>query len=172
MNAEELGALMEPGRCSIARTLEFVGDRWTLLILREASFYGVTRFEQLRARLGVSKAVLTDRLDGLVEHGILERAPYQAPGERMRHEYRLTAAGSELFPVLVALGEWGDRHRNEGKPPITLSHRGCGAAVTGGLTCASGHRVDHSEVEAEPGPGLKRRARRRRDSATRSPAAA
>jgi len=153
---------MEPGRCSIARTLDFVGDRWSLLILREASFYEVTRFEQFRARLGISKAVLSDRLDGLVAHGILERVPYQAPGERVRHEYGLTAAGTELFPVLVALAEWGDKHRNEGLPPVTLSHAGCGAPVHGGLICAKGHHVSQPEVEPEAGPGLNRPGRPRR----------
>lgn len=173
MDDEKLSGLMDPGRCSIARTLEFVGDRWSLLILREASFYGITRFEHLRTRLGISKAVLTDRLDGLVEHGILERVPYQPPGERLRHEYRLTTAGSELFPVLVALLEWGDKHRNEGLAPVTLSHAGCGAAVRGGLTCANGHHVDASEVVPQAGPGLTGEPARRRGRATaRSSAAA
>ena len=173
MVGEELGALMGPGRCSIARTLDFVGDRWSLLILREASFYGVTRFEQLRTRLGISKAVLTDRLDGLVEHGILERTPYQPPGERVRHEYKLTAAGSDLFPVLVALLEWGDKHRNEGIAPITLTHTGCAATVTGGLTCANGHHVTQTEVEPEAGPGLRRDTTRpRRRAGTRARTAA
>jgi len=162
MAEEAPGALMEPGRCSIARTLDFVGDRWSLLILREASFYEVTRFEQLRTRLGISKAVLTDRLEGLVEHGILERTPYQPPGERIRHEYKLTAAGSELFPVLVALLEWGDKHRNEGLAPITLTHTDCGATVTGGLTCANGHHVDQTEVEPKAGPGLRHGSKRPR----------
>lgn len=165
MVGEELGALMEPGRCSIARTLDFVGDRWSLLILREASFYGITRFEQLRTRLGISKAVLTDRLDGLVAHGILERTPYQPAGERVRHEYKLTAAGSDLFPVLVALLEWGDKHRNEGLAPITLTHTECGAAVTGGLTCAKGHQVDQTEVAPQAGPGLRRDGKRPKDRA-------
>jgi len=162
MATDDLKALIRPGQCSIGRTLDFVGDRWSLLILREASFYGVTRFEHLRTRLGISKAVLTERLDGLVAHGILDRVPYQQPGERARHEYRLTPAGADLFPVLVALLEWGDKYRNEGLAPVSLSHKGCGAAVSGGLTCASGHHVQQSEVQPEVGPGLMPEAERLR----------
>jgi len=141
-------------RCSIFKTLELVGDRWSILILREVSLYEVTRFAELQQRLGISRAVLSERLDGLVEHGILERVPYQPPGERARHEYRLTEAGTELFPVLIALGQWGDKHRNQGLPPIDIEHSGCGELVHAQLVCDAGHPVTQRETEPHPGPGI------------------
>src|SRR5262244_2986231 len=95
--------------CSIARTLGVVGERWTLLILREA-FLGATRFAEFRDRLGVAPDVLSDRLGTLVEFGVFEREPYQEPNTRSRFAYRLTPAGRELQVVLSALQQWGDRH--------------------------------------------------------------
>src|SRR5687768_6302754 len=93
-------------RCSVARTVAILGERWTMVILRQA-FLGARRFEDFQAGLGIARNMLTDRLRGLVEHGILERRLYH---ERPpRYEYRLTAKGRELYPILVSMLEWGDR---------------------------------------------------------------
>jgi DNA-binding HxlR family transcriptional regulator len=97
-------------RCSIARTLEVLGEKWTLLIVREA-FWGRTRFSDFRNALGIAPDVLTDRLGTLVEHGVMVRRPYRSEGGRERAEYVLTPAGEELRYVLGALNAWGDRHR-------------------------------------------------------------
>lgn len=162
MEGAELDIPMERGLCSIGRTLELVGDRWSMLILREVSYYNVTHFERLCSRLAISRAVLAARLEGLVGHGLLSRVPYHQPGERPRHEYRLTAAGAELFPILVAIGQWGDRHRNGGEAPIELRHAGCGAPVGLEMSCSRGHVVEQASAEPVAGPGLKRRLERSR----------
>src|SRR3569623_1135143 len=115
--------LLDRTRCSVAGTLAVVGEKWSLLVLREA-FLGVRRFADFQRILGAPRAVLTDRLATLVEQGILRRVPYQAEGERQRHEYRLTDKGSDLYPTLVALMEWGDRYlAGDGIPPLALEHR-------------------------------------------------
>lgn len=132
--------------CSIARTLDVVGERWTLLILRDL-FQGVRRFEELRAHLGAPRDVLTKRLGTLVDAGIVERLPYQEPGARQRFEYRPTAAGHELRPVLIALLNWGDTHLSAAEgPPVRVTHTGCGAEVRARLTCAAGHLVESDEA--------------------------
>jgi DNA-binding HxlR family transcriptional regulator len=133
--------LLDRSRCSVAGTLAVVGEKWTLLVLREA-FLGVRRFADFQRILAVPKAVLTDRLAGLVDQGILRRVPYQAEGERQRHEYRLTRKGVDLFPTLVALMEWGDRYLADGDAPLQLDHRDCGARVHLALGCEAGHAVD------------------------------
>src|SRR4051812_45448436 len=102
--------------CPISRALEVVGQPWTLLILRE-TFNGVRRFDALQTHLGVSRPVLSRRLKQLVSDELLERRPYREPGDRARHEYRPTAAAWDLYPVLVALLQWGDRHRSDGNGP-------------------------------------------------------
>jgi DNA-binding HxlR family transcriptional regulator len=128
-------------RCSIAGTLGVVGEKWTFLVLREA-FLGVRRFADFQRILGIPKAVLTDRLATLVGQGILTRVPYQVAGERQRDEYRLTAKGLDLYPALVALMQWGDRHLAEGDtPPLGLTHRDCGAPVHLSLECQAGHHL-------------------------------
>src|SRR3712207_798319 len=113
--------------CSVARALEVVGERWTILILRDA-FLGVRRFDDFQRSLGVARNVLNNRLQRLVEAGILERRRYQ---ERpARHEYRLTGMGRELWPAIVALMHWGDRHlAGDRGVPLFVEHRGCGGAV-------------------------------------------
>ena len=133
-------ASWDRSRCSVAGTLAVVGEKWSLLVLREA-FFGVRRFADFQRLLGAPKAVLSDRLATLVEQGILTRVPYQAEGERQRHEYRLTAKGRDLYPTLVALMQWGDRYLSDGPPPLELQHRDCGAAVHLELACEAGHRV-------------------------------
>jgi DNA-binding HxlR family transcriptional regulator len=128
-------------RCSVAGTLAVIGEKWSLLVLREA-FLGVRRFAEFQRNLGAPKAVLTDRLGTLVGSDILARVPYQAEGERQRHEYRLTEKGRDLYPTLVALMQWGDRYlAGEMPPPLALEHKDCGAAVRLELACEAGHSL-------------------------------
>lgn len=137
--------------CSIARALEVVGERWTLLIVRDC-FYGVRRFSDLQRHLAVPKAVLAARLESLTEAGVLER---DEPGPG-RVEYRLTARGQDLWPVLHALHEWGDTHvpREAGRRR-QFRHVTCGAALDGHGACpACGTVPPPSDVEMHPGPGL------------------
>jgi DNA-binding HxlR family transcriptional regulator len=144
-------ASWDRSRCSVAGTLAVVGEKWSLLVLREA-FLGVRRFADFQRILGAPKAVLTDRLGTLVEQGILRRVPYQAEGERQRHEYRLTTKGIDLYPTLVALMQWGDRYlADDGVAPLELEHRDCGAPVHLGLVCDDGHELGGArEVRAVP----------------------
>lgn len=151
MEAAQDAATWDRTGCSVAGTLGIVGEKWTLLVLREA-FLGVRRFADLQRILGAPKAVLTDRLTTLVEQGILTRVPYRAEGERRRYEYRLTQKGVDLYPALVALMEWGDRYlTGDGDPPLRLRHRDCGARVRLQLVCEDGHPVSGArEVRAVP----------------------
>lgn len=142
----------EGQNCSVARALEVIGERWTVLIIRDA-FLGVRRFEDFQRDLGLSRGVLTDRLNRLLEAGIFERRLYQERPER--HEYRLTEKGRDLWPVTVALLRWGDRYYAEQGPPRLVLHRDCGGEVTERLTCAKcGAELTARDVEARPGPGL------------------
>jgi len=143
--------------CSIRRTLDVIGERWTLLVLREA-FNGVRRFDRIRARTGISDAVLADRLRTLTDAGVLAAAPYKEQGRRTRHEYRLTARGLDLYPVLVSLLQWGDRHLGDADgPAVVLTHRDCGEEVHAVVTCAAGHALESArEGAAHPGPGARR----------------
>lgn len=154
MRWEELDA----ATCSISRTLEILGDRWTILVLREV-FNGVRRFDDIQSHIGVSRSVLTKRLSTLVEQGILERRPYQEPGDRARHEYRLTPPGWQLQPVLISMMGFGDAHLAalEG-PPVVLRHRECGEQVGVAIVCAADHRIGKGELVLEPGPGAEPRA--------------
>jgi DNA-binding HxlR family transcriptional regulator len=144
-------ASWDRSRCSVAGTLAVVGEKWSLLVLREA-FLGVRRFADLQRHLGAPKAVLTDRLATLVEQGILSRVPYRAEGERQRLEYRLTTKGIDLYPTLVALMRWGDKYvADDGIAPLTLEHRDCGSPVHLALSCADGHEISGPrEVTAVP----------------------
>ena len=138
--------------CSIVRTLEVIGDRWTMLVVRDA-FLGVRRFDEFQRSLGVARNVLTDRLARLVADGILQRRRYQERPERF--EYSLTPAGLDLWPVLIGLLTWGDKHRpEEAGPPRLMWHRGCGGAITARATCAAcGEPLPPTEIETELGPG-------------------
>ena len=118
--------------CSVAQTLEVVGEWWTLLIVRDA-FLGVRRFEDFQRRLGVSRNVLAERLATLVQHGILTPVPYQE--HPPRSEYRLTDKGRELYPVIVTLRQWGDRWLQEGPPPVLVTHNDWGHEAAAVLTC-------------------------------------
>jgi DNA-binding HxlR family transcriptional regulator len=140
--------------CSIARTLGIVGEKWTLLVLREA-FYGVRRFDDFHSALGCARNLLAARLKTLVAHGLLERTAYRDDRGRGRYEYRLTDKGRDLFPAMVALMEWGDRWMaDKAGPPVTLIHRDCGKPVATQLICNAGHApLPARDVQAMPGPG-------------------
>ena len=141
--------------CTIGRAMEILGEKWTVLVLREI-FLGIRRFEDMRIRTGIPRQVLTNRLARLVNHGLLRREPYQEPGTRVRDEYRLTEKGLDLYPVMVALRDWGDRHLvgPEGPPMVTV-HRDCGDTVLTALRCEGGHDLSAREVVARPGPGVR-----------------
>jgi DNA-binding HxlR family transcriptional regulator len=143
----------EEMNCSIARSLEVIGEWWTPLILRDA-FFGVTRFEEFQQRLGIARNVLAARLDTLVDHGVLDRRPYDEA--RGRYDYLLTEKGKALWPVLVALRQWGDEWIvGRGKEPVRMVHTTCGHRSTGVLTCdRCGARLRRGEVRVVPGPGL------------------
>ncbi|WP_039803905.1 winged helix-turn-helix transcriptional regulator [Nocardia araoensis] len=149
----------DPSNCSIGRTADIVGKPWVLVILREI-FRGLRRFDEIQQHLAVSAPILARRLDFLVESALLVRRPYRLPGRRERHEYHLTSAGSDLFPILAALHEWGDAHLADPAGPATnYRHRGCGANVRLRLSCTDGHTLTAGvdEVLVEPGPGALRR---------------
>ena len=143
----------EARRCSVAKAIEVVGARSTTLLLREA-FYGTTRFDDFAERVGLSESVTAARLRELVDEGLLEREAYREPGQRTRHQYRLTGKGADLLPVLVALMQWGDRWLDDQGGPVELRHSGCGERVGVELRCAAEHRVDAGELEL----ALRRRA--------------
>ncbi|MEQ8834307.1 MAG: helix-turn-helix domain-containing protein [Miltoncostaeaceae bacterium] len=137
--------------CSIARALEVVGERWTLLIVRDA-LRGFSRFDQFAARLNLAPSTLTTRLNRLVEEGVMERRPYQ---ERpRRNEYLLTERGRALLPVVLSLMDWGDRFLATAGAPALASHRGCGGLISPDTSCATcGQRVEPARIEWLPGPG-------------------
>lgn len=142
--------------CSVKRALDVVGEKWTLLVLREA-FYGARRFEQFQARVGCARNLLTDRLNTLTTAGLMRRVPYREPGQRERNEYRLTEKGLDLLPALVALMQWGDRWEagSEG-PPVEIIHRGCGHRVELVLRCSHDHSpLTARDAQPRPGPGAR-----------------
>jgi DNA-binding HxlR family transcriptional regulator len=140
--------------CSIARTLEVTGERWTLLVLRDA-FLGVTRFEHFLQRLGVAPNILAKRLRTLTGAGILERRRYRERPER--HEYVLTPAGKELLPLMLGLMRWGDAHLAPSGPPVVARHRDCGGALESAGRCERcGATVGADDVEWHAGPGSRR----------------
>jgi DNA-binding HxlR family transcriptional regulator len=137
--------------CSIARSLEVIGDRWTLLIVRDA-LRGVRRFDDFRGRLGVAHNVLSDRLSRLTEAGVFERRRYQERPDR--YEYHVTEQGRDLWPVLMSLLFWGDRYLALDGPPLIPLHRDCGGRLTPQLSCADcGAGLGLTDVELTPGPG-------------------
>src|ERR1700735_4280054 len=149
----------DSGTCSIARTLALVGDRWTLLVLRDVA-NGVVRFDELAGHLGVARNVLSSRLARLAQAGLIERTAYREPGARERHEYRLSGPGRELIPILLAFMTWGDRNLAgpEG-PPAVGATAGWGARIRVALTCEEGHELtDPPRLRLEPGPGSRMRA--------------
>jgi DNA-binding HxlR family transcriptional regulator len=145
----------EPGGCSIARTLEVIGDRWSILILRDA-FRGVRRFDDLQRDLGIARNILTDRLQKLVDHGVLDKRPYQ--NRPTRYEYRLTPKGIELSPALVALMRWGDTWLADGSPPLVLTHKDCGSPLDQAFICwHCDTTVTPTDIRSRPGPGARLR---------------
>ncbi len=145
-----LGRSYDDQVCSIARTLEVVGERWTLLIVRDA-LLGTTRFDGFLRRLGIARNVLTGRLNALVQHEVLERRPYRH--RPLRYEYHLTPKGRELTPVIISLMEWGDRYFDgDGGPPRVAEHLDCGGHVEARLVCeVCGRAVAAAEVSSRPG---------------------
>jgi DNA-binding HxlR family transcriptional regulator len=144
--------------CSIARTLALIGDRWTLLVLRDVA-NGVGRFDELANHLGIARNVLSRRLARLVAGGLVRRIAYREAGARERHEYRLSGPGRELMPILLAFMDWGDRNLAgpEG-PPAVVRHADCGARIRVSVTCEQGHELgDRPRVLVEPGPGSRMR---------------
>jgi DNA-binding HxlR family transcriptional regulator len=139
----------EGQNCSIARALEIVGERWTLLIVRDC-FLGLRRFEELQQSLGVARNVLTGRLNRLVEEGILERVRYSERPERF--EYRLTPKGRDLQIALAGLRQWGDRYLSK-KPPRIARRKSDKKPVVAAFVPAGADVVGPDEVESVPGPG-------------------
>ena len=136
----------------MARTVSVIGDRWTLLILRDC-FLRVRRFEEFQARLGITRPLLARRLRKLVDDGVLAKLPYQQ--RPLRHEYRLTEKGLDLYPIVMAIVHWGDMHmaRRKGRP-LLHQHLACGKHFDPVLTCSEcGEPLDPRRVHAHPGPG-------------------
>lgn len=144
--------------CTIGRAMDILGEKWTVVVLREI-FNGVRRFDDMRVRNSIPRQVLTNRLAGLVDAGVLRREPYREPGSRVRHEYRLTEKGFDLYPVMIAVSEWGNRYLSEPEgPPLAFTHRDCGAEVHTELHCGAGHTIGaYRDVVPQPGPGARRR---------------
>lgn len=148
-----LGNTYDTQVCSIARALELVGERWTLLILRNALFAGSTRYRDFQRSLGIATNVLQDRLDGLVEGGIMERRASSA--QTGISEYVLTQKGRDFAPALIALTEWGDKWAAPDGSPILYRHAGCGSPLGVELVCETHGTVgDDLAITALPGPGM------------------
>lgn len=137
--------------CSIARTFDVIGEPWSPLILRDV-WVGLNRFDQLQADLGISRKVLTERLNHLVGEGVLERRPYD---NRPRYEYHLTEKGSELVDVLMVMVGWGDKWlAGDAGPPVLLRHHACGEVSNVDLRCTHCGKPMHAhDVDRLPGPG-------------------
>jgi DNA-binding HxlR family transcriptional regulator len=137
--------------CSIARTLDVIGEPWSPLVLRDV-YVGMNRFDQIQEDLGISRKVLTERLNHLVTHGILERRPYD---NRPRFEYHLTPKGMELFEVLMVMVRWGDRWlAGAAGPPVLYRHHTCGEISSVALRCATcGEPMHAANIDVLPGPG-------------------
>lgn len=138
--------------------MAILGEKWTVVVLREV-FNGIHRFDDMRERTSIPRQVLTNRLGMLVDNDVLRRVTYREPGSRARDEYRLTAKGFDLYPLLVAVREWGDRYLAgpEG-PPLDMIHRGCDSSVHAVLVCEAGHdEIAPRDVVPVPGPGARRR---------------
>src|SRR5882724_5779535 len=152
--------------CPIARTVDLLGDWWTPLVLREA-YYGVRRFDEMQRTLQIGRSVLTERLNRLVQEGLLERTLYQTRPNR--YEYVLTDKGRDFYPVLLAMAAWGDRWLNgpEG-PPILLHHTDCGHQTEAKVVCAAcDEPLEHGSVTASLGPGYPSRLRRQAEKLDR-----
>ena len=139
--------------CPVGMSLDLLGEKWTLLIVRDA-LNGVRRFEQFRRHMGLSEAVLADRLQKLVTAGVLELRPYREEGRRERNEYRLTAAGLELLPVILSLKQWGERHLGDpAERVIEVSHRECGGAARVVVRCEEHPELELTAYDTSVRPG-------------------
>jgi DNA-binding HxlR family transcriptional regulator len=148
-----LGKTYDSQVCSIARALEVVGERWSLLIIRDALFAGSTRYSDFQRSLGIATNILKDRLDGFVHAGMMRRHRYSEQPEL--YEYVLTHKGRDLAPALIALSDWGDRWAAPDGPPMLYNHTVCGSAVGPQVVCTTcGPLDDPAEVQARPGPGM------------------
>ncbi len=147
----------DTANCTIAAALQIIGEKWAFFVLREA-FNGVRRFDDMQRRTGAPRQILSSRLARLVDEGLLRKVPYQERGQRSRAEYRLTEKGVDLFPLMAALLEWGDKHAaGPDGPAVMLTHRDCGAPVRLELTCARGHVLESArDVTPLPGPGARK----------------
>ena len=146
---------LEHEPCSIARPVALLGDRWTLIVLRQA-FAGIRRFEEFQSTVGLSRSLLSERLGRLVEADILERSAYRDE-RRTRHEYRLTDKGRDLYPVLMALRTWGDKYLAPDGPFQVYLHRDCGGRAELRHVCDQcGTQLSVRDVCVEAGPGLER----------------
>ena len=146
-----LGRTYDGQNCSVAKTLELIGERWTVLILREI-YFGRRRFDEMAAGLGIARNVLTQRLQRLQEEGVLTKVAYQERPERF--EYRLTEKGLDLWPVLVTLMQFGDRYYAPDGPPIVLTHQDCGGTLDEHRICTTcGEKITAKNVRARRGPG-------------------
>lgn len=147
-----LGKNYERENCSAARALELVGERWSLLIIRDALFRGVSRFAEFQRSLGLATNVLTARLESFVAAGIMERRTYSSHEDH--YQYLLTDKGRDLAPVVIALTAWGDRWAAPNGPPIVYRHAGCKGQIELQMICADcGEPVSAEGIEAQPGPG-------------------
>ena len=147
--------------CSLARSVAVIGDRWTLMILRDC-FLGVRRFEDFQARLGISRTITAARLKGLVDEGVLKKVAYQ--DNPLRFDYRLTDKGLDLYPVIMAVVSFGDRHyagqqgQDGAGPPLTHRHKACGCDFHPVMTCSECHApLGARDVETRAGPGARAR---------------
>ncbi len=143
--------------CTIQRALSVLGDRWTFVVLREV-FNGIRRFDDMRVRTSIPRQVLSGRLARLVAEGLLRRERYREPNQRQRSEYRLTQKGLDLYPILVALNEWGTAYYADPQgSPLAFRHRDCAGQVAVTLRCSEGHDVGGvRDVLPAPGPGARR----------------
>jgi DNA-binding HxlR family transcriptional regulator len=147
----------DSANCAIGAAVGILGERSTFLVLREA-FNGVRRFDDMQRRTGMPRQVLSQRLARLVSEGLLRKVPYRVGGQRSRDEYRLTDKGLDLYPVLVALMQWGDRYAvGSAGPQVLLRHRDCGEPLQLQMACSAGHVVESArEVTPVPGPGARK----------------
>jgi DNA-binding HxlR family transcriptional regulator len=149
----------DAANCTIGAAVGIIGEKWTFLVLREA-FSGVRRFADMQRRTQAPRQILSDRLARLVREGLMQKVPYREEGQRSRLEYRLTDKAMDLYPVLVALMQWGDRYASgPAGPAVRLTHRDCGEPVELRLSCAAGHELGSArEVTPVPGPGARKAA--------------
>ncbi len=138
--------------CAIARAFDVIGEWWTPLIIRNL-FLGNRRFEALRKNLGISKKILADRLQSLVDAGVVKKRLYEHSPPR--YEYVLTEMGQELGPILLAIATWGEKWLWGGQPPLVLTHRTCGHVFQARVVCSHcGEPVEFNQIKAKPGPGM------------------